>query len=515
MEKDWKILLIDDDAGIRKVMSISLEDAGYHVVTAPDGETGVRMADEESPQIIITDVKMPGIDGIEVLKRVKEKDPDKEVIVVTAFDKIELAIRALQLDASDFITKPISEEALMVALKRARERHQNRRDLRDYTAFIEERWMATAEELAKTFHFQNMLIESSLDGIVACDPEENIIVFNKSMEEMLGTTKEGAIGKMKWHELFAPGEVEKFQTTLSSEEFGGKDRLFLFETTLVDRGGSKIPAQLSATLLGENGKAIGMVGFFRDLRSIRMLAQQVADQARMLHQDKMISLGKLAASVVHEINNPLAGILNYTRLMIKILNRGALSPESIKKFEGYLSLMEGELSRCSEIVSNLLAFSRKSKIEFSEVNVNDLITKCIMLSEHKLTLQNIRIETHLHPEAPKVLGDFNQLQQCVINLIFNAIDAMPDGGVLTIGTSFNERKEAVEIQIRDTGCGIAKEDLAHIFDPFFTTKRQGKGLGLGLSTVYGIIDRHKGTISVESEPNQGAVFTIKLAMQGK
>ena len=340
-----------------------------------------------------------------------------------------------------------------------------------------------------------------------------MIIFNKSMEQMLGYSKDSVVDKMSLSQFFSLGEAEKFYNKLHSEEFGGKNRLYLFESTLISKAGSKIPVQLSATVLFQEQQEIGVVGFFRDLRDIRKMAQQFADQARLLHQDKMISLGKLAASVVHEINNPLSGILNYTRLMIKILSRGVLSQENTQKFQSYLALMESEISRCSKIVSNLLAFSRKSKLEFSEVDVNELVKKCILLSEHKLVLQNIRMETRLQQDMPKVLGDFNQLQQCVINLIFNAIDAMPEGGAITIESSFNPEKKLVELAVSDTGVGVPKEDLIYIFDPFFTTKKEGKGLGLGLSTVYGIIDRHKGTISVESDVNKGTRFALKLPLK--
>jgi two-component system NtrC family sensor kinase len=525
LKHNWKVLLIDDDPGIRKVLAIALEDAGYSVVAASDGPTGIRMCREDSPHIVITDIRMPGMDGIEVLRKIKEDDPDKEVIVVTAFNEMDLAVKALQLDASDFITKPVSDDALSIALKRAKERILNRRELRDYTSLLEERWMDTADQLAKTFYFQKMLIESSIDGILACDKQKKIIIFNESLEQMLGYKREQVIGRMTFDHFLPPREAEKLQSGLYCDGPEQKKQIFLAETALVSKSGAKIPVQLSASILYEeddveNGKdndeekeAIGIVAFFRDLRDIRQLAQQFADQAKLLHQDKMISLGKLAASVVHEINNPLSGILNYARLMMKILGRGPLSPESAQKFQGYLSLMESELSRCSKIVSNLLAFSRKSRVEFGEVSLHDLIMKSIMLSEHKLTLQNIRIQADLPSDMPKIMGDFNQLQQCVINIIFNAIDAMPDGGTLSIDSSFNLGKGLTEIRITDTGCGIAKEDLIHIFDPFFTTKKEGKGLGLGLSTVYGIIDRHKGTISVESEPEKGTTFSIKLPIK--
>ncbi|MBW1727696.1 MAG: hypothetical protein JRF31_08135 [Deltaproteobacteria bacterium] len=260
----------------------------------------------------------------------------------------------------------------------------------------------------------------------------------------------------------------------------------------------------------DQDEEIGMVGFFRDLREIRRMEQQFADQTRLIHEHKMISLGRLSASVVHELNNPLSGILNYIRLMLKIIKRGDLDQKRIEKFQKHLTLVESETSRCSKIVSNLLAFSRKSELELSEMSINELLEKCILLSQHKLMLQNIQIKTDFDPNIPKVLGDFNQTQQCVINLIFNAIDAMSDGGTLTMVSSFDPITEMVEIKIEDTGCGIAEEDIHQIFDPFYSTKTEGKGLGLGLSMVYGIIDRHKGSITVDSKLGEGTVFTIRL-----
>ncbi len=203
-------------------------------------------------------------------------------------------------------------------------------------------------------------------------------------------------------------------------------------------------------------------------------------------------------------------MLNYIRLMIKILNRGSLSQEQMDKFCRYLNLIEGETARCSEIVSNLLAFSRVSNLEFSGVNLFELLEKSIMLSQHKLDLQNIEVRTEFDEKIPAIRGNFNQIQQCIINLIFNAIDAMPKGGILTIGCVCNREDDVVEIRVTDTGSGILPEYLPNIFDPFFTTKAEGEGLGLGLATVYGIIEKHKGSIGVESQIGRGTIFTIKL-----
>jgi signal transduction histidine kinase len=213
---------------------------------------------------------------------------------------------------------------------------------------------------------------------------------------------------------------------------------------------------------------------------------------------------------VHEINNPLSGILNYLRLMIRILRQGAPSREQIEKFQRYLNLVETEISRCSQIVSGLLSFSRMSPPDFGQVDIDELLQRSILLSRHKLELGNVRIESNIQPNMPPVVGNFNQLQQCVINLIFNALDAMPDGGTLIIDGRHNTNKDQVVVSVKDSGHGISPDDLTHIFEPFFTTKKEGYGVGLGLSTVYGIIERHNGTISVESQPGEGAAFLLAL-----
>ena len=372
------------------------------------------------------------------------------------------------------------------------------------------------QELHTLFEFEHNLIQSSIDAIIASDRDGSIIVFNQQAEKLLGYSAYEMIMKMSFNDLFPPAMLEELRKELVSDEYGGENRLLLFETYITNKTGDKIPVQLSATVMFDQGEEIGMMGFFRDLREIRRMEQQFDDQTRLLHEHKMISLGRLSASVVHELNNPLAGILNYIRLMLKIIKRGSLDQKNQEKFQRHLTLVESETHRCSKIVSNLLAFSRKSELQLNDMNINELLDKSILLSQHKLMLQNIQIKTDLDPGIPKVLGDFNQIQQCVINLIFNAIDAMSDGGTLTIISSFDPSKEMVEIKVADTGYGIADEDLHQIFDPFYSTKTEGQGLGLGLSLVYGIIDRHKGTITVESELGKDTVFIISLpALKGE
>ncbi len=266
MDVDWKILLIDDDPGIRRVQTIALEQAGYEVVTAPDGAYGIRLCREQAPQIVVTDIGMPGMDGLEVLRRIKELAPDTQVIVTTAFTEIALAIKAMQLDASGFVIKPVGEDALAVALKHARERYLERKKMQDYTTRIEERWMDTAEALARTFRFQEMLIESSMDGIVACDRNGKIMVFNRSMEMMLGYVRKEVIGKMLLWQLFPAAEADRLREQLTAKQRAGVPRLDPFATTVADAAGRMVPVLLSATIVFEAAEEMGTVMFFRERR---------------------------------------------------------------------------------------------------------------------------------------------------------------------------------------------------------------------------------------------------------
>ncbi len=510
---NWKIVIIDDEKDILDVVSMTLKDAGHTVMTAENGEDGLLLCREVIPQIVITDIRMPKMDGIQVLGELKKTNPDIEVIVVTGFGDIEMAIRALQLDASDFITKPINDAALHTALSRAQERYSVRKKMLEHMTLLEKENAKNTQELSQSIAYQRNLIESSMDGIIGIDENRNIIIFNKAMENMLGFSKAEVIKKISFGGFFPSGGGEEIIDLLEGDPYGGEGRLFLYETTLVAQNRNPVPVQVSATLITDRGKANGMVFFFRDLREVRRMETQMADQAKILHQDKMMSLGRLAASVVHEINNPLFGVLNYLQLMTRIVRKGPITGDQKEKFEHYLELAQNETSRCSQIISTLLTFSRKSSPAFDCILIPDLLERCKILCQHKLDLSSIRLEYSADPEIPAVKGDFNQLQQCLFNLIFNAIDAMPEGGSILIKAGHDSSK--VLISVQDTGIGIQEADIKHIFEPFYTTKKEGYGVGLGLSTVYGIIENHHGSINVESTPGKGTTFTLELPIYKK
>jgi two-component system NtrC family sensor kinase len=233
-------------------------------------------------------------------------------------------------------------------------------------------------------------------------------------------------------------------------------------------------------------------------------------QNHIILMEKMASLGQLSATVAHELNNPLEGVLTYTKLLKKKLENRRLSDAELEAMVGQLTFIADETVRCGNIVKNLLLFSRTESVGFKPENINGILEKCIRLVEHHLEMHNIVLKRQFSEAVPLILCDANQLQQAFLAITMNAVEAMPGGGTLTLRTTTREVEEAVEIGIADTGVGIPSEVLPRIFEPFFTTKVEGKGVGLGLSVAYGIVKRHDGRISVDSAVDHGTTFTIVL-----
>ena len=234
------------------------------------------------------------------------------------------------------------------------------------------------------------------------------------------------------------------------------------------------------------------------------------DLARTVQEDRLTSLGRLVASVCHEINNPITSIVTFTKLIRSMLQRGQVTREEITSIDRYLDLSFREGMRCGHIVKNLLTFARPKSIDAKLVDIGEVLNTILLLTGHQLQSSNVSCQVNLPSGSVLAWGDFAQLQQCLLNLVFNAIDAMPDGGTITISGGIDEDTDFVWLKVSDTGYGIKSEDLQWIFEPFYSTKADGKGVGLGLSMVYGIIREHKGTVEVDSEPGNGTTFTIRL-----
>jgi PAS domain S-box-containing protein len=396
-------------------------------------------------------------------------------------------------------------------------------------------WEAIGQEerkLRQRTDEMETIVNGIQDFILVITPQMEIIDANESFLTKMRYAREDVIGKkcyQVYHKIDHPCNGGETDCPLQ-EVVRNKREVRKIQTRLMPDGQKRYYEVNIYPIWEKGGKVSKFIHISRDITQhkkeeeelTRRLEQMVEDRTRqlkethekLLHQDKMSSLGKLSASVVHEINNPIAGILNLIMLMKRIASEETVKQKEIDQFKKYLDLMENETRRTSRIVSNLLAFARQSKIAPKRLSVNQLIEKTLFLNSNQLKIGGVKVNTRLDPNLPDLLGSEDQLQQVFMNLLSNAAEAMePDGGRLTIETKHLLREDKLQINFKDTGPGIPEDDIPKLFEPFFTTKKKGKGVGLGLSVAYGIIQEHEGSIYVKSEVGHGTTFQLRLPLK--
>ena len=373
-----------------------------------------------------------------------------------------------------------------------------------------------------------MILNGIKDFILIISPDREIIEVNDSFLRHMEYKREDVIGR-KCYEVFK--EVTRKSSNCHKicpmEEVVKNKCHCQVELTRLGKDNKPRYTELTIFPIWEKkGKIKKFIEISRDItkrkedekqiqhRLVKMVEErtrQLKDtHERLLHQDKMASLGRLSSSVVHEINNPVAGILNLVLLSKRILKEDGLSETDLKTFLQYLDLMETETRRISRIVANLLVFARNSKIEVGQCDVNELIGQTLLLNANLIKINNIRVIEKLEKNLPPVTGSEDQIKQVFMNLISNAVESLSaiKQGELTIETFSRKKDKTVIVKFIDNGPGIPEGMISKVFEPFFTTKKKGKGVGLGLSVVYGIIKEHGGSIYVDSDPGKGAAFTI-------
>ena len=254
---------------------------------------------------------------------------------------------------------------------------------------------------------------------------------------------------------------------------------------------------------GEMGELENTFNFMAS--SLKERDDELKEQTRrqLIQLEKLTSIGKLAAGIAHQINNPLTGVLTYSSLLLK------KTPESSPDHED-LRVIVDETMRCREIVKGLLEFSRQAEPQKKIVDINDIITNSLYLIRNQALINNVKISTELSDQLPGIVADGSQIQEILLNIILNAMDAMPEGGKLHVTSDTTENNRFVQIKVSDTGCGISPKNLDKVFDPFFTTKGAGKGTGLGLAVAYDVIEKHLGKIKMESEVGKSTTCIIDL-----
>jgi PAS domain S-box-containing protein len=363
---------------------------------------------------------------------------------------------------------------------------------------------ALEEKLRRTNAFLNNLIRSAVDGVIAADMTGKIFIFNESAAEVFGYGVEEALNSLNIRDVYPDDNAREVMRLLRSEEYGGKGKLKRYHTDALAKDGERIPISLYASLIYEEGCEVASIGFFHDLRE-RLKIKDTLEQTQLqlLQAEKMASLGKLAAGVAHQINNPLGGITLFAKLALEEYEmEDALRTDLLRILK--------DAERCRETVKELLEFTRQTRHHMRPHDVNRAISRTLFLLENQSLFQNITVEKRFGENLPPVQADIQQLNHLFMNIVLNAAQAMEGKGRLQLKTYRHPTGEQVVVEISDTGPGIAADVLPHVFEPFYTTKEEGQGTGLGLSLAYGIVENHEGHITVDNKPEGGAVFTIRL-----
>jgi two-component system NtrC family sensor kinase len=364
------------------------------------------------------------------------------------------------------------------------------------------------KELKEANNFLMNLIDSSVDGIIATNMRGDILLFNKGAENLLGYQSEEVIGKMNIRSIYPPGVAKEVMEKLRSPDFGGIGKLTSFPIFHRRKDGEMIEGDLSASLIyDEKGNEIASVGIFKDLRERLKMERELQEiQQALLQSEKLAAMGRLTSQIAHELNNPIYGIMNTLELL-----KTEIPPES--KRRRILELSLSEIQRLSEMLRNMLSFSKPEEEKRRPIKIDELIEGILLVMEKQMRESNIQVDLAFDPDIPEIMASTNQMRQVMLNILKNAKEAMPKGGILTVRTTKEEEK--ILVHIKDTGVGIPEEIRDKIFEAFFTTKQKVKGVGLGLSVCYGIIKDHGGEIRVESEEGKGTSFIISLPIESQ
>ena len=368
----YKILIIDDEEAILKVLSISLKSDNYSVVTALNGEEGLDLFVKETPHIVLTDLKMPGMDGIEVLKRIKEINPNAEVIIITGHGELDTAIGALQCGASDFINKPLKNDALTVALERAKEKIVIRKKLKAYTDDLEIMVRIATDELRRKSRFQSKLLGTIKEGIIATDENGSIVLYNPGAEKIFGYTYSEVKKMTSLTELYSSEMAEEINMRLN-DKIKTRD-LPSEEVQITSKNKEKIPVRFSGAILFEKGEVMGSVAFFQDLREIKKLENE------LVKSERLAAIGQTVAGLAHYIKNILSGLKGGSY----VLDVGFKKKNIDKISEGW-QMIHRNIERISNLVLDLLSYSKEREPQYQKCSLDELALEVydLMLPEAK------------------------------------------------------------------------------------------------------------------------------------
>ncbi len=487
------ILIVDDDPGVCASLRDVLEHKGYPVATANSGTEALEVCAERRFDILLLDIKLPDMSGLDLIARVEEVLPQIDVLVVTGHATFDNAALAVRPSTVAYMVKPLDLDRLLAIIDQIARRKNLEAENARLQAVIQQgktQWESTFDAIS--------------DPIAIVEADGSILRVNLAFCRRFNTTFLDAVGQKDSKVIFGLDE--------ESDEAVGHDLLFQARF-MEERSDLAIPGNFllscySVRLEGGSEAGTGVIYVLRDVTARKKTQEALWQREKQLFQaQKMDAVGRLAGGVAHDFNNLLTIILGNAEILYDLMSK----EDPLRERIGVISKVA---ERSSLLTRQLLAFSRTQVIQPKVCDLNTMVSVSESMLR-RLIRENIDFRTMLEPKLEQVFMDPVQLEQIILNLIINARDAMPGGGSLTVQTSHRSLDEGedgaesyVALSVIDTGCGMDAETVDKIFEPFFTTK--DKGTGLGLSTVYGIVEKGGGTIRVDSEPGRGTSFHIML-----
>lgn len=532
-KKDTKILIIDDEPGIRNLLSYELGMQGYTVVTAPNGYDGVELVKKEPFQLILTDIKMPKMDGLEVLDNVKKIDPDIEVIMITGYGTINTAVAAIKKGAYDFVQKPFNLDEILSLIEKALEKAELKAQLALYEASkVIFSALKMDDLIPALIDLGGKIIRADDLSLILRDPKTGslsiaasrgvedptalemrlALVTRLTADTNSATTEDGLMtGHLDKDERASGLSGAESIKALLLSPLHSKNRIlgyFCAVRTELDSAFTQTDRRNANIFTSLTAQAVDNAQLYRELETkIAALNQAYAKLAQMqktlVQSEKLAAIGQLSAGVAHELNNPLTIVIGLSELLLEDPNQS----ESQKKD---LQQVKEQAERCRRIILNLLQFAQKNESEKASTQINSILDKTIELFKFNLQKTEVELVKEFDDKLPEIEINPYQMQQVFLNIMNNALYAIKDRPQPRLSFKTRMNGNNIAISFTDNGSGIAENMVSRIFDPFFTTKEVGKGTGLGLSISYGIVKEHGGDIHVQSAEGKGATFTIEL-----
>jgi two-component system, OmpR family, phosphate regulon sensor histidine kinase PhoR len=473
-----KVLVVDDEKRIRDACYTMLSNQGFKVALAENGFAGLKKIEEEHFDVILLDLMMPGMRGIDLLTHVKGKHPDTLVIVITGYATLEHAIEAMKKGAFDFISKPFSPQDVRLVIGKAIE------------------YIRTLEDIAQEKSRMGVLINHISDGVMATDMQKNMALANPAFLRMIGHQGESAIGRPVTDFIQNQRLIEVIDQALSmpAEEFGEVTEEFV--DGALSNSMDEVLAVRCVPFRDRMHRNLGTVTVIHDITALKKMDQMKSDFVSM---------------VAHEIKSPMNSVL----ALVKVIRDG-LAGDLTEKQQEMLGRVSEKIKGLADLAAELLDLSRIESglitIEKERLKVEPLLRGQVGFYEAKAAEKKIHLSLDPLPELPPVLANKRSIEEVISNLITNAIRYTPEGGCITLSACVE--KGYARISVKDTGFGIGKEDLDRIFERFYRVKNDQTrfitGTGLGLAIVKSIVDAHNGMIKVESEIGKGSTFHVDL-----